>query len=285
MEEKETVLEETKEEVKVETSEKKSGSNKVLIVIIVILLLIIAIGFGYFLGNGNSNSDDKESDKVVEENKEEEVQLEQLTKDSEVVKKLFDVFKEVENDSYYLSGDYDLSKLNVRKTLVYAQLRKNGKTTEKSCGSLSKLYVDEYFCDCYNFVYNDETGDLDYPKTEAVIKNSKTTTFTKDDFEAKYLELFGQNAEYKDESFIISDLPGGYAYFDEQNNIYAHFANGSGGEGTSGTHTLDSIEQNGTSLKLLTTLTVYDRPTKKIDYNFEYEKETGNYIFVSRVEK
>ena len=75
------------------------------------------------------------------------------------------------------------------------------------------------------------------------------------------------------------------SYYDKVNNLYAHYTEGCGTAVAEATHTLDGIEQNGTSLKLLTTFSVTDEPTVKIEYSFEYEKETGNYIFVSRVVK
>ena len=47
---------------------------------------------------------------------------------------------------------------------------------------------------------------------------------------------------------------------------------------------IDDITQDGTKLTIHTTFNGYEINTK-IDYSFEYEKETGNYIFVSRLEK
>ena len=301
MEEKEIVLEETKEEVKGETSEKKSGGNKVLIIIIVVLLLVIAVGFGYFLGSGKTNSNDKEADKVVDENKEEEkeeekientdkddaeeVKIEQLTKDSAVVKKLYDVFKEVENDMYDPGEDYDLTKDNVKKSYALRQLMRENKTTKKTCGSLSEVYVNDAFCSPYNLVYNEKTGEIDYAKSAELSKNDKVDTYSPSDLKAKYLELFGQDAKFIDGDFELSTYPCGYAYYDKNNNLYAHYSYGCGGVVMDATQTLDSIKQEGTSLVLYTTLKEVEKPAKKIEYVFEYEKATGNYIFVSRVEK
>ena len=300
MEEKETVLEETKEEVKVETSEKKSSGNKVLIIIIVILLLVIVVGFGYFLGSGKSNSNDKEADKVVDENKEEEkeektentdkddaeeVKIEQLTKDSAVVKKLYDVFKEVENDMYDPDEDYDLTKDNVKKSYALRQLMRENKVTQKTCGSLSEVYVNDAFCSPYNLVYNVKTGEIDYAKSAELSKNDKVDTYSPSDLKVKYLELFGQDAKFIDGDFELSTYPCGYAYYDKNNNLYAHYSYGCGGVVMDATQTLDSIKQEGTSLVLYTTLKPNEQAAKKIEYAFEYEKATGNYIFVSRTVK
>jgi len=282
--------------------EKKSGGNKVLIIIIVILLLIIAGGFGYFLGSGSGKSEDKKDDKEAnetikeqedkdeeetkEEEKPEEEKIEQLTKDSPVVKKLFETYKEVSSEGGYdIHRNYDLTKRDVKMSMAFSALEKEGKTIKRTCGSLSKPYVATmYFCDSYNLTY-DKNGNIDYAKYGNAVNKSETITLKTNDLKNKYLELFGKNAQYTDGDFELTHYPGGYAYFDKSNDLYAKFSTGGGSEVVDATHDLDSIEQNGSSLVLYTTLNSSGVGVKKITYTFEYEKETGNYIFVSRVEK
>lgn len=284
MEDKKDVLE---EERKVETSEKNSGGNKVLIVIIVILLLIIAVVFGYFLGTGNSNSDEKESDKVVDENKEnedsedKEIQLEQLTKDSAVVKKLFETFREDVSCTY---NDYweENTESEAKKFFAYKALDAN-KFSKVKCGSLDDSFIEGHYC-----AMNDESMKyygINETKYENAIKNETTTSVSANELEKKYKELYGKDAVMTNGDFYISAGP--IAHYDKVNNIYAEYGCECGGDCAGITQTLDSITQNGTSLVLNTSTFANDDKNVKtsITYTFEYEKETGNYIFVSRVKK
>ena len=274
MEDKEKVLDEVKEE-------KKSGVNKVLIIIIVILLLVIAVGFGYFLGSGNSNSADKESDKVVDENKEEKVEIEQLTKDSAVVKNLFETFREDVSCTY---NDYweENTEPEAKKFFAYKALAASSFSSVK-CGTLDDSFIDGHYC-----AMNDEAMKyygINETKYENAIKNETTTSVSVNELEKKYKELYGKDAVMTNEDFYISAGP--IAHYDKVNNIYAEYGCECGGDCVGITQTLDSINQNGTSLVLNTTTVANDDINVKISitYTFEYEKETGNYIFVSRVKK
>lgn len=280
MEDKEIVTEKVNEE-------KKSSGNKVLVVIIVILLLIIAVGFGYFLGSGNSNSDEKESDKVVDENKEKEnsedkeIQLEQLTKDSAVVKKLFEVFREDKACTYNNYWD-NYSESEAKKFFAYKALD-NSSFSKVKCGSLDDSFIDGNYC-----AMNDDSMKyygINETKYENAIKNETTTSVSVAVLEAKYKELYGKDAVMTNEDFYINEGP--IAHYDKVNNLYAEFGCECGGDCIGITQTLDSITQNGTSLVLNTTTVTNDDANVKssIIYTFEYEKETGNYIFVSRVKK
>lgn len=288
MEEKETVLEETKEEVKVETSEKKSGGNKVLIIIIVILLLIIAIGFGYFLGNGSSNSDNKENDKVVEENKDKEETKDEtkeentppvLTKESKVVIDLFNIFKVEDCDEYSFIKKVN-TDVGVKKYFIYRSLTEN-EFVNKTCGSLNaNRYGDGLFC--AESAYYGEN----WTKYDNDVKNKNVRTFDAKLFKEKYLKLYGANVSYTDGNFDL--LRGPIAYYDSTNNLYAIFNCWCGGAcGTSYEHVIVDILQDGYNLTISTELTTYSgdniESVEKVQYLFEYESSTGNYIFVKAI--
>lgn len=149
---------------------------------------------------------------------------------------------------------------------------------EMKCGSLDDSYVDGNYC-----AENDEANKYygsNESKFEDAIANEKTKTVSASVLEAKYKEIFGQNASYNNASFKL--LVGPIAYYDKVNNVYAYFSCKCGGEcGASYVHELNSIEQDGTTLKLNTTLTV-DGNKKTIVYTFKYEESTDKYVFVNR---
>lgn len=285
MKEKENEVIEKAEEVK-----EKKGKNILKYFIFVILVACLCAGF-FFLGTTFNSGDDKKegSNKVTEETKDDETSKENtpptLTKDSKEVTDLFAIYMETRNGMHDTSRDYDLSKDYVKKSLAVGELEKENKMSKRTCGSLSAFYVNGAFCDSYDLVYNDASGEIDYTKSAEASKNHEVKVYNPTELKTKYFELFGQNAQYSDGDFELTLYPCGYAYYDKANNLYAHYTEGCGSAVAEATHTLDGIEQNGTSLKLLTTFSVTDEPTVKIEYSFEYEKETGNYIFVSRVVK
>lgn len=294
MEDKEIV---TKEE----GEEKKSVRNKVLIVIIIIiLLLIIVVGFGFFLGSGNSNSDKKEEDKVVDENKkiedeednenkkiedevEDEIQLEQLTVDSAVVKELFKIFRE---DSYEKSNVWssEYTDFENKMYIAFSSLTDSDLKTVK-CGTLDVTYAFDktgsiYHCGTY---FSDKADkyyvDNDWVNFGKELVDNTVTTVSSQDLRSAYKKIFGINSNYNDET--LSLYYNTLLYYDSNADVYAKFSCQCGGEMGEVSQKIDSIFQEGSKLVLKTS---FDKgSSEKINYTFEYEKETGNYIFVSRV--
>lgn len=287
MEDKENVVEE----------KKQSGTNKYLVVIIVVLLLIIAFGFGYFLGKGNDDKTDsnKDNDKVVEEtNKEdkdnteekEEVKVEELTKDSAVVKNLFEIFRE---DNYSKSGVWNRKEYNDFETKMYIaflSLTEKDFTTKK-CGDLSSAYAfdkNDFIFHC-GLDFNEKAGkyyaEKNWEKFGKELANNTIKTISADKLRDTYESIFGKDSTYKDENLSLNFDT--LLYYDANNKIYARFncqCGGSIGEMTP--QVIDNITQNKTNLIIHTSFNYSDGTVTKIDYTFEYEKETGNYIFVSR---
>ena len=273
MEEKENEVIEKNEEVK-----EKKGKNILKYFLFVILVGCLCAGC-FFLGTTFTSSiDDKKdgNDKVTEETneKEEDIQIEQLTKDSAVVKKLFEIFREDKN-CMMASVWESYEELDAKKYIAYAQLEEND-FKNMVCNELDKQTFDYYTCNI----------DSDF--------SQNVKTFSADSLKNKYVEIFGSTG-YVDGDFKIGEGP--IAYYDNLNKVYAEFSCFCGGDcGIGFDHVLDSIEQNGTKLILNTRLVHdkkyyedleidYDLKDVSIVFTFEYEKETGNYIFVSRVVK
>ena len=249
----------------------------ILLSLVGIFFIGLCVGFGYMLGNSNNKTDEKieEKEDSDKENKdEEELQLEVLTKDSPVVQNLFSDFKEEHWTRYEVMQEID--KVENKRAIAYSSLLKNfTNVKEIKCSELEKsnviIEVDgierDFSC---SFGWDDD--------------EATTSAFDVKYLEEKYKSMFGLNSGYKNESFMFANS---LYYFDKTNNVYAQMFGVYGDETMGYIHTLDSISQDGTKLVLNTSLTseYVDSFNHSITYTFEYEKETGNYIFVSRVEK
>lgn len=275
---------ETKKELeeKVEKLEKSNNIMKGLLTVLGVAICVSAcFGLAIIVGDkldekeeikDENKQEEKEETKV---DKEEEIELEKLTKDSSVVKKLFEVFREDENCFVSSLWNFDSGEA-AKKFIVYKNLDPSD-IKDVKCGDLDDSFVDMYYC-----AMNDEASKYygsDEKKYELAIKNETTKSFSEVAFEKKYKEIFGKDSVINHDDFTIGDGP--IAHYDKTNKLYAEYYCQCGGICGSAPQTLDSISQKGASLVLNTTI---DDGTIKqsITYTFEYEKETGNYIFVSR---
>lgn len=257
----------------------------ILLALTGIFFIGLCVGFGYILGNNNNNDNEEienKEDKDKEEKENDEEEIEVLSVESKVVKDLFEVFKEESCFEVDIFKNLNDSR-DAKMYLVYRELNES-EFTEMRCGDLNDSYVDGYYCasneEAFEYYGSNEV------KFQQAIANEKIKVVKASLVEKKYKEIFGKNANYTDETFKILDgtIPY-FAYYDSKNDVYAEFSCNCGGMcGEEFEHTLDSIEQRGKILKLNTTL-VNGEVISSIVYTFEYEKETGNYIFVSREEK
>ena len=286
MEEKENDVIEKNEEVK-----EKKGKNIFKYFLFVILVACLCAGC-FFLGTTlTSNGDKKDgNDKVTEETNEkedEEVKIEQLTKDSAVVKKLFEIFREDNYSKIDVWNSNEYTDFEKKMFIAYLSIDENEFATTK-CGSLGATYAFDktgFIFHCgLNFTEKAGIyyGDNNWEKFGEELVNNTTTTIKADKLRTIYETIFGKNSTYKDENLSLNYNT--LLYYDSNSKSYAKFECQCGGEMGSVSQVIDDITQNGVNLTIHTTVTDYESNTK-IDYNFEYEKETGNYIFVSRVAK
>lgn len=303
-------LKETKEQVeKLKKTNKKS--NLLLVVLICVVMVACGYGFGYMIGTHLADSEnnetlekeeDKSNEKENEDDKEndEKVESEKLDVNSAVVKNLFEIFREDSDDAYNYSKSEVNTNMEVRRRIAFSQLD-DSVFVEKTCGSLSANYYykkddGDYFCGSYDTIsekalaYWYDGYNKNYDKE---VVNVKVNAFSASALEEKYKEIFGKDAEYENESFnIVSCMV--LAYYDSENKLYASFGSIGGLEFLpEREQTIESVNHVGENLTINTKLVeTYDIDGENSDetisyitYTFKYEKATGNYIFVSRIEK
>lgn len=305
-------LEETEVEGFEENKESKSNGKKVFKYLGVCILVALVCSLFFGLGMLFSNSlekDNKENSNEVEQDETEKpiedkanINVPVLTKESEVVKELFNVFREDTFDSL----NYDKSKMNtdmnVRLRIAYTLLDESS-FKEISCGDLKTAHYsmsDDGFTAfhyCGTGSYEDLSDkalqywdDRDGVNFDKEMVNAKTNGFAASELEKNYRKLFGQNANYENKTFGIFAWSTTIAYYDSKTDSYAIFTNVGGMEAVMEyDQTLESIEQVDNKLILNTKMNPNEMSVEgksyNITYTFEYEKETGNYIFVSRVVK
>ena len=184
-----------------EKKEKKGISVSTLVIVVVLLIAVIA-PISFMAGRSLASKEEKKEDNNVVDDEqndgEEEIVLEQLTVDSDVVKKLFEVFRE---DTINCMGDLRAevnTSMDARKYIAYMQLNDTD-FVEKTCGSLNDSYVDGNYC-----AENDDVWQyygVNEQKFEETIKNETTKTVSASLLEEKYREIFGQNADFENGSF------------------------------------------------------------------------------------
>ncbi len=253
----------------------------ILLALTGIFFVGLCVGFGYILGNSNNKDnekieekEDKDKEEYEEKDEDEELQLETLTKDSPVVKQLFSDFNEEHWTRYDVMKEID--KDENKRAIAYSSLKYNSTNVKEiKCNELEKSNVVVEV----NGVSRDFSCSFGWDNEEAT-----TSAVDAKYLEEKYKSMFGLNSNYKNENFMFANS---LYFFDKTKKVYAQLFGVYGDERGGYSHTLDSIEQEGITLKLNTTLVNEYDSTKKssIIYTFEYEKETGNYIFVSREEK
>lgn len=283
---KEEIVENKEEVIEVNDINSKDKTNTTLKVIIGILAFIIVIGCSFGAGYLGSElaKEEKEDEAATEEENDEKVNSEPLTKDSEVVKKLFEIFREDNHEgfSHYEYGNAMIDDINTsdasKKYVAYKQLDESvfGK---KLCSEF-KSKESEGGASCVHWELGEEVNIKTFPSSV---------------LEAKYKEIFGEDAQFNNDDFSISFVQ--EAYYDKNFDLYAEYFYLDGDEQApyKYTQTIDSIDYTDKTLAIHTTFVAdgYDGEddfgwedyTYKITYNFKLEETTGNYIFVSRDKK
>ena len=248
---------------------------------LVAFLLIALIAAGVYIVSTELNDDVNITETTKQEkNEEPDKYLEQLSVNSETVKNLFETFREDDDCSKFYYGDDLNTSTSAKKYIAYKQLNENDFKLEK-CGSLDKSVDGINYCSS-----NDKAWDYymtDWEKFAEAIKDETTTTFSAKSLKEKYKEIFGNNASYTDKSFSIGEGP--IAYYDKTNELYAEFKCECGGDCELGVQSLNNISQSKNELVLYTTYEYNDGTRNDINYTFELETETNNYIFISRESK
>lgn len=274
-------------EKKVHELEKSNRWMKgILLTLVGVFFIALCIGFGFVIGRNTFDNDEdinkeQTNEEIDEKENEIEKELPKLDINSDVVKSLFEVFREDKDCASCTYWD-EYSDTQAKKYIAYKELDESD-FNEVRCGDLDDSYIDGLYC-----AMNDESMQYygeDESRFENAIRNEKTSSVSEDVLKAKYKEIFGQDAIMKNEDFSIGYGP--ILHYDKEKKLYAKFSCECGGECAGVTQTLDNISQDGTKLFLSTTVVEnIDRETEySVVYTFEFEESTGNYIFVSREKK
>jgi len=281
-------------------AKKKSGNSKLIILVLIIAALgvVAACIVPTMLEKKEEPKQNKKEDNPTIEKLNEM----NLTKDSEVVQKLFNAFREDNiNSYYYASGNYDDSensiKVDYKMYVAFYNLEKSN-FVETTCGTLGQISEENnYYC------YDDATK-LDEnleklntkEKIEEFLKDNKIEVISADKVENKYKELFGQDSTFTNKSFNGNVDGVVVVHYDSKANNYSEFkCIRCGGESYGLTNqVISDVIHNENDLSIVTTGTLNDwdsktdKETKKdvtITYNFKYEESTNRFIWVSREEK
>lgn len=260
------------------------------IVLIIVATLLIAFGATYKNGSPVEEDGNDEVEVVIEEddcdddeqdNKiyEEEI----LNKESVVVQKLFRIFAAAE-----YPGEYQEANETYKKRVTINSLDPTKDIKIKTCGDLDQFYYFEkdvnWFCSVY--FNTDELNNLkDKKAIERIrneIKDKNAKTISSKCLHKKYNKIFEGTFEDKTE-----DLGGcmNLLYYDKLHKRYTtNFLIPNTGCKTEQVYNdLKDINQENGQLTLKVGITIESQTEKLIDYTFKFDKNTGNYIFVSRV--
>jgi len=235
----------------IEHREKNKNGKKKIIIIIISVLVILGIVAAIVIPN-----------LIKKGNKKEEV----LTKESKVVKELFDTFKENDNNLYSFAEEHQDNIELYKMAVTYLSIP-NSKFKETKCSQVDVDIEEDRTCNKYN-------GD--------VLEQDSTVRYISEEvFEKQYKKLFGKENNYTNHSII----EGCFAlHYDNQNKNYVEFTKGDCSESiTLKKQEITKVKQDGKKLIIETVGENENGSIKtKITYTFEKEKSTGNYIFISR---
>ena len=273
----------------------KKGGGKILIVLIIIILLGICVAV---VVPSLLNKEEPDKKETVEENKE---TPKELTKDSAIVKDLFEFVREDKNEYDSKIAD-DLEYKEYYEYYFTLRSLKDDQFKMMNCSSLSEVYVSkndtsgEYmYAVCGDNdnsfeMYNDNgefiTGTFPtQEQAKEMLKDFNTYTISASIFDTQHIKYFGKDVTEK-KSF--ENNPASLWYYDSKNDVYALFSTGSGDfvGGGYDNQEIDSIKVEGNKLSIITKATLTEEESKDIiTYEFEKESDTGNYIFKNRESK
>lgn len=268
--------------------EEKKKSNTGLIIFICILLLACG-SMGAFIFMNKDKIFVKEGTEQSESQVKENATKEDIDINSSLVTNLFNVFR-VDKACYM--NVKDLNNTNyTRLRLAYDNLFVPDEMV--ACSKVGVTYKESF---CGNNFWGDEEISNAYSNDKAKFnklleERVSTKALNPKYLKAKFEELFGTDAEYKDEDFGVGHLATPTCYimhYDEKNGIYAQY-NCEGGGTCGGTpQTLSKAYKEGDKLYIETNYQdfegILDEARKiskgktKIIYVFKKDKINSNYV-------
>ena len=246
--------------------------NSIIIIILIIMILGLAGYIAYdkiILEKENTEVEEKETKEEIEENK-------TLDINDNIVVGLFNKFR-VDNACYKqnmtleqnverLRLTYDNISEEIIETKTCAEIGKVQNENHNYCGGMSQAMMDTY-----------AQGGEAFEK--ATLENT-TRTISAKAIEAKYKELFGEDAEYKAEAFGIGTTATPVCHTMEyiaDKGLYAAFSCEGGGTCGPATQKIVSAEIKD---EILTMVTKYNHMDKDETITYEFKKDpTYGYVF------
>ena len=267
-----------------EEVKKKSGS----IVVIIILLLLVLVLVGYIVYDKMVVKEN--ATEIKEETK---AEIEELNIDDDLVVKLFNIFRM--DKSCYLSVDGlnndNLTRLRIAydncpiSSFGHGECKDFEKDKNGFCGKMNELMLKAY-------------NEKDQAKFDEYEKANWTETLDAKILEAKYHELFGSGAPFKNESFGIGATAEPTCYFMKYNetiNKYGEFLCEGGVSCLNKSQTITKATKQNDTLTITTELKLEDRVMLEnnveldntpmiITYEFQKDEKLESYAFVKATE-
>ena len=263
--------------------EKKKGNGGLVVLVIILLLLCIGMGAFIFIKKDKiiSKNETKSSSSTSTEKTD-------LDVNDAIVINLFNIFRL--DRSCYMNVK-DLNSKNITRL----RLASDNLTTESQMIECSKVggmyegrycgsnpFADKEMSDAYNL--DDKTK-----FTKLVEERMNTEIINPKELKAKYLQLFGSDADYKDEDFGTghsAETSCGIMHYDQKNHIYAQYNGECGGTCATGKQ---EVTKSFKESDKLTIETKYENEAAGINsnvtYEFKFDNKIGNYVFVKVTEE
>lgn len=260
-----------------EIREKKNHGSIIVIVILIILLLAT---IGYIVYDKVLVKTDSDKTDVVENT--DKVTKEDIDINSSLVQNLYNIFKL--DSCYKTSGTDGVESINsdnrIKLRIAYDNISKSS-ISSIECSKLGN--VDNAYCGQMTSDMAAAYGENNMTKFKEYEKQNFTDSVNSDIVKNKYIELFGTDSEFKNESFgtgVSAEASCYFMNYDSNNNLYAQYNCEGGGTCVTPEQNIVSATKDGDKLFIVTNTKYPDETAKKVSYEFKKDKENSNYVFV-----
>ena len=267
---------------------KKSSGGKVILVII---LLVAAFAGGFFVNKYYFTIDSNSIEATKTENEQNvEVKKTDLDINSVLVQRLYKMFRL--DKACWMSVEGLNNDNKVRLRLAYDNLNEDRNSI--SCSEVGVEYKSSYCGEGSQYWSTNLTQaytSSDHQKfLEVLEQEGWTKSLDANALKLKYQELFGLNANYKDEDFGLghtTEISCFIMKYDDTKKIYAQYSCEGGGTCVGKTQDLVSAYKEGNNLFIKTKLSILNpvneneiQEEKNVTYEFTYDEDVVNYVFV-----
>jgi len=242
----------------------KNNNKKTKLIIILVIVLILVILAALFIPS-LLKKDSKKKEKA-------------LTKDSEIVKELFNNFREDKNggrlyvfaENYYENDENDDYTMFYKMAVTYDSIPES-EFKEIKCSEVEELNMENVSCyELYDCNENDCNKD----------ENAVTRYIPEEVYEKHFKKLFGNTKSFYNRDLILDC----YAlHYDQNNKRYVEYKNICAESISIVKQEITNVKEDGDKLIIETKGNdEYEALKVDITYTFSKEKSSGNFIFVNR---